>query len=353
MNVMTSIQETCISTNGAQEAFAADLLRIVLRFAQGAQKIEGLVRLSGGASQETWSFSVLYDHAVERMILRRAPVGAQVVDKIDLDTEAAIVCAVEHAGVPSPHVHYVLTPEDGVGRGFFMTYVEGEALGRKIVRDEKFVGIRSRLAFQAGETLAKIHAIDLGKLPALPTITVAEDVTTLYENYRQWSDRRPVFELAFGWIRERMPPTRNPMRLVHGDFRNGNMLIGPGGIAAVLDWELAHIGDPMRDLGWICTAAWRYSEIDKPVGGFGEREDLVAGYQAAGGAKVEPDVLRFWELMGSIRWGVLCMGMGFRAGQSDRPVEMSMIARRASENEIDIMRLLAPRGAGPRGIGSC
>jgi aminoglycoside phosphotransferase (APT) family kinase protein len=291
------------------------------------------------------AFAVLNDHGLDRIILRRAPVGAQIVDKIDLETEAAVLSAAENAGVPSPHVHYVLKPEDELGRGFFMTHVEGEALGRKIVRDEQFAAIRPRLAFRAGETLAKIHAIDLEKLPSLPTITPAEDVATLYENYRQWSAPRPVVELAFRWIRERMPPADNPMRLVHGDFRNGNLLIGPDGIAAVLDWELAHVGDPMRDLGWICTAAWRYSEIDKPVGGFGEREDLVAGYEAAGGAKVQPDVLRFWELMGSIRWGVFCMGMGFRAKQSDRPVEMSMIGRRASENEIDIMRLLAPRDA--------
>ena len=344
MNDKTT-KETGGSIRDSRGAQAADLLRIVRRFDPGARKIERLERLSGGASQEIWSFSVQDDQAAQRMILRRAPVGAQVVDKIDLETEAALIRAAADAGVPSPHVHYVLTSEDGIGSGFFMSHVEGEALGRKIVRDERFAAIRPKLAFQAGRTLAKIHGIAPKKLPPLPSVTPAEDMATLYENYRQWSEPRPVFELAFGWIRERMPVAGNSMGLVHGDFRNGNMLITPDGIAAVLDWELAHIGDPMRDLGWICTAAWRYGEIGKPVGGFGEREDLIAGYEAAGGARVEPDVLRFWELMGSIRWGVLCMGMGFRASQSDRPVEMSMIGRRASENEIDIMRLLAPRGA--------
>lgn len=326
-------------------ALAVDLLRIVRRFEPGAGEIERLERLSGGASQEIWSFSVRDDHAVQRLILRRAPVGAQVVDKIDLDTEAALIRAVADAGVPSPRVHYVLTSEDGIGRGFIMNHVEGEALGRKIVRDEKFAAIRPELAFQAGQTLARIHSIAPEKLPPLSSVTPAGDIATLFEDYRRWSEPRPVFELAFGWIRERLPLVGRSMTLVHGDFRNGNMLIAPDGIAAVLDWELAHIGDPMRDLGWLCTAAWRYGEIDKPVGGFGERADLIAGYEAAGGIRVEPDVLRFWELVGSIRWGVLCMGMGFRARQSDRPVEMSMIGRRASENEIDIMRLLAPRGA--------
>jgi aminoglycoside phosphotransferase (APT) family kinase protein len=324
--------------------FADRLLTAVRRFAPEAQKIEKFVRLSGGASQETWSLTVSRGGGSERMILRRAPVGAQVVEKIGLETEAALMRAAEKAGVPSPHVHYVVAPEDDFGRGFFMSHVEGEALGRRIVRDEAFAAVRPKLARQAGEVVARIHAIDPANLPPLPRITPAEDIRIMFENYRSWSEPRPVFELAFRWLGERMPSEGAQLRLVHGDFRNGNMLIGPNGIAAVLDWELAHIGDPMRDLGWICTGAWRYSVIDKPVGGFGEREDLIAGYEAAGGAKVDPKVLRFWETLGSVRWGVMCVGMGFRAKQSDRPVEMSMIARRTSENEIDLMRLLAPRG---------
>ena len=69
---------------------------------------------------------------------------------------------------------------------------------------------------------------------------------------------------------------------MHGDFRHGNLIIGPDGVRAVLDWELAHTGDPMEDLGWICVNSWRFGEIDKPVGGFGTREELFAGYEAAG-----------------------------------------------------------------------
>jgi aminoglycoside phosphotransferase (APT) family kinase protein len=234
---------------------------------------------------------------------------------------------------------------DDFGRGVFMSHVDGEALGRKIVRDEQLASVRPRLARQAGEILARIHAIDPAGLPPLPQVTPARDLDALYTTYRTRSDPRPVFELAFRWLRDRMPSDNARPRLVHGDFRNGNLLIDPNGVTAVLDWELAHLGDPMRDLGWICTGAWRFSVIDKPVGGFGAREDLIAGYEAAGGAKVDLEVLRFWETFGSLRWGVMCIGMEVRAKQSDRPVELSMIARRTSENEIDLLRLLAPRGA--------
>ncbi len=325
-------------------SFADRMLAVVRRFAPDVERLDKVTRLSGGASQETWSLVPVRGGKPERMILRRQPSGVPIVEKIGLETEAALMQAAERAGVPSPHVHYVIAPDDDFGRGFFMSHVDGEALGRKIVRDDQFAAIRPKLARQAGEILARIHAIDPSGLPELPYVTPAEEVATMFDNYRRWSEPRPVFELAFRWVKDRMPPEGATPRLVHGDFRNGNMMVKPDGVSAVLDWELAHVGDPMRDLGWICTAAWRYSVIDKPVGGFGEREDLMAGYEAAGGGRVDPEVLRFWETLGSVRWGVMCIGMGFRARQSDRPVELSMIGRRTSENEIDILRLIAPRG---------
>ncbi len=326
-------------------SFANRMFAVVRRFAPDVDRLDKVVRLSGGASQETWSLVAMRGGKPERMILRRQPAGVPIVEKIGLETESALMQAAEKAGVPSPHVFYTIAPDDDFGRGFFMSHVDGEALGRKIVRDEQFAEIRPRLAFLAGEVLARIHTIDAAQFPELPRIAPAEETATMYENYRRWSQPRPVFELAFRWLKQHMPPQAATPRLVHGDFRNGNMLVAPNRIAAVLDWELAHVGDPMRDLGWICTAAWRYSVIDKPVGGFGEREDLMAGYEAGGGGRVDPDTLKFWETMGSVRWGVMCMGMGFRATQSDRPVELSMIGRRTSENEIDLLRLLAPRGA--------
>src|SRR5699024_1062018 len=127
-------------------------------------------------------------------------------------------------------------------------------------------------------------------------------------------------------------------------FRNGNLLVNEDGLCAVLDWELAHMGDPMEDLGWICVNSWRYGNIDKPVGGFGEREDLFAGYESAGG-RVCPERVRFWEILGSLKWGIMCEGMAhtYLSG-TERNIEKLAIGRRASEAEIDLLRLLAPRG---------
>ena len=131
---------------------------------------------------------------------------------------------------------------------------------------------------------------------------------------------------------------------MHGDFRHGNLIIGPDGVRAVLDWELAHLGDPMEDLGWICVNSWRFGEIDKPVGGFGSREELFAGYEAAG-RRVDPGRVKFWEVMGTLRWGVMCCGMmqRFRIGP-DHSMERAMIGRRSSETEIDLLRLAGAAG---------
>jgi aminoglycoside phosphotransferase (APT) family kinase protein len=130
-------------------------------------------------------------------------------------------------------------------------------------------------------------------------------------------------------------------------MRNGNIVVGPEGLRAVLDWEVVHIGDPMEDLAWICVTSWRFGEIDRPVGGFGSREALFNGYQSAGGRAVDPDRVRFWETLGVLRWGLSCALMAREFQQGDRSVERAAIGRRASETEIDLMAMLAPRGGRP------
>ena len=132
---------------------------------------------------------------------------------------------------------------------------------------------------------------------------------------------------------------------LHGDFRHGNLLIGPDRVRGVLDWEISHLGDPMEDLGWICVNSWRFGEIDKPVGGFGSREELFEGYEAAGGDPVDPQRVRTWEVLGTLKWGIMCMTMyQIFASGGDPSVERAAIGRRSSETEIDLLALLMEQG---------
>ena len=309
----------------------------------GGDGITGLARLTAGASQEIWRFAVTTKAGGEiPLIMRRAPGGDRVSETaVGLETEAALIEAAAAAGAPVPSIAWVLTPEDGMGRGFIMGLVEGETLGGRIARGEAFAHARTVLARQCGEAIARIHQIDPDAFPNLKRVTPLEFVTQYHEAYQATAWPRPVFDLAFRWLLDRCPPPPEHPRLVHGDFRNGNIMVGEDGLRAVLDWELAHVADPMEDLGWICANSWRFGVENKPVGGFGAREDLWAGYEAAGGEKVDKDRARFWEVFGSLRWGVMCSGMPTSFRTVDPTVERAVIARRTSETEIDLLRLLA------------
>ena len=165
----------------------------------------------------------------------------------------------------------------------------------------------------------------------------------LFTTYETIGWPNPVFALALRWLQQHRPKDPDSLSLVHGDFRHGNLMIGPDGLVGVLDWELAHLGDPMEDLAWLCVPSWRFGEIENPVGGFGQREALFAAYEAAGGQTVDPARVRFWEVLGTLQWGLMCSGMAevFRSG-ADPSVERAMIGRRASEVEIDLLDYLAP-----------
>lgn len=323
----------------------AELGRCVASWYPGATGVAGAEKLSGGASQETWSFDIVHPGGDIGAILRRSPqgYGASPSRAAGLDAEAVLMQLAHDAGLPSPRVMHVLQPADGLGTGFIMARIAGETIARKILRDEQFAKARPLLARQLGEVAAGIHRLDAAKLPELRRMSAAKEIADLDREYRSFNWPRPVFELALRWLRERDPGPPDEMTLVHGDFRHGNLIIGSDGLRAVLDWELAHLGDPMEDLGWVCVNSWRFGEIDKPVGGFGSREELFAGYEAAG-RRVDPGRVMFWEVMGTLRWGVMCCGMmqRFRSGP-DHSMERAMIGRRSSETEIDLLRLLAPR----------
>jgi len=310
-----------------------------LEKALGGQ-VERLTRLSGGASQETWSFDATKDGKTEPFILRRSPGGGERAttgsSAVALETEAVVIEAARAAGVKAPRVRYVLKQEDGAGHGYVMERLSGETIARKILRDAEFDAVRPRLARQCGEILARIHAVDPAPLRAvLPVVDGPSQLRRYRDLYDAYDYPHPMFEYAFKWLEPRMAQAKR-QTLVHGDFRHGNLMISPHGVEAALDWELTHIGDPLEDIGWICTNSWRFGAADKVVGGFGDLDDLLDGY---GDPDVSIDDVRTWIVYGSLKWGVMCMSMyqGFR---HDGSVERATIGRRASETEIDLVNLI-------------
>ena len=290
-------------------------------------KVEGLRRLSGGASRETWSFDLHRDGTVDELILRRDPPGAP---KGGMAKEAALLTAVHTVGVPVPEVI------DSDDSSIVMRRIEGETIPRRILRDEEYATARPLLAKQCGEILARLHTLPADVVPGLEQNDQVQQWRTMLDGLGQ---PHPAFELALRWLDGNRPPER-PAVLVHGDFRNGNLMVGPEGVRAVLDWELAHAGDPMEDLGWLCVKAWRFG-IAPPVGGFGSYDDLCDAYEAAGGAAVDRDALRWWEVLGTLKWGIMCiLQANTHISGMIRSVELAAIGRRVCENEWDLLEVL-------------
>jgi len=331
----------------------------------GPATIEHLVRLSGGASRETWSFDVVgADGKRRELILRRDPGdtgsagpegwrGGKTAYSLDRETEAELQRVVFEAGGPVARVHFSLPAEHSLGGCYVMDRIAGEVLAPRILRDDAFANARATMARQCGEILAGLHAIDTARLPAGLTRMPVRALLAYYRDlldgisdfYRDGTsvarpEYHPAFELAFRWLEQHCPDDA-PAGLVHGDFRNGNFVVGPEGIRAVLDWELGHIGDGMEDLGWLCVRAWRFGQHQHPVGGFGRREDLFAGYEAAGGRAVDPKAVHFWEVFGTLKWGIVCMFQAYKhlSGLIDSFEHMA-IGRRACENELDLLQLI-------------
>ena len=288
--------------------------------------VEGLSRLSGGASRETWALT-----AGGRDLVLRSGAGT---GGVALAVEAEAMTAAAEAGVPVPEV-------DGTGEldgrpYLLMTRVDGETIPRRILRDPALT--RPGLAAELGGLLARLHSVPLAEVPHVAT--ERDPLAGLHEAYLA-GGRVPPPGLALG-LRELADSRPEPAgeALVHGDFRMGNLMIGPDGVRAVLDWELVHRGDPVEDLGWLCAKVWRFGSAH-PAGGLGSREELLDGYAAVAGWRPSAAQLHWWELHATVRWGLMCAVMADRHLSGAEPsVELAAIGRRAAEQEFDVLLAL-------------
>ncbi|MFZ5778626.1 MAG: phosphotransferase family protein [Pseudomonadota bacterium] len=335
---------TVHSTSEADRVAAALASSAARHFGMPAA-IERLARESGGASRQTWSFDAVTGGQRHALILRRDPPTVGKADRpatgLDRATEYRVLAAAYRAGVRAPEVLFELTADDGLGEGFVMRRIGGTAIARKLLRDPPYATARGRITAQLGAILARLHDVPVKSLPPLAHREAAEQVANLRQAIDTLGRALPVFELALSWLDRRKPPPAGRPRLVHGDYRTGNYLADETGVTAILDWEGAHLGDPVEDLGWLCVKSWRFGAVDRPAGGFGSRETLWSAYESAGGAKVDPARAHWWEVFGTVRWGIICHQQAWRhLSGSVKSMELASIGRRAVETEVDLLQLL-------------
>ena len=313
-------------------------------------EIKGLRRLTGGASREIWSLDAVVereDGSTEaRPLVMRCDPGRGP-KSLERSVEYLILKAAHERGVAVPDVPFL--GDDSLGTPFFlMERVEGETIPRRLLRDDVYAEARAVMTGQLGAMLARIHRIpieeyglDVLPAPALGRPPAEEELNRFEQAYRIIAvEPHPAFELAFRWLRERLPHGSERV-LVHGDYRMGNVIFGPEGVRAILDWELAHIGDPMEDLGWISVRSWRFGNDHLPVGGVGTREEFFRAYEEAGGFPVDEERVRFWEAFGNLRWGIICLSQARTYFDGHSPsVDLASIGRRTAETEWELLELM-------------
>lgn len=327
------------------EPDATEALLELLRAKANVTTINGVDQLTGGASRQTYAVSAVDDEGPVQFVLQRE-ISPEPRLANGMADEADLVRAARAAGVPAPTV--VGTNRDGaqpLGNSFFITrQVPGETIARRILRDDRFEAARRALPAQLGAALAALHT---GVDPAdVGWLEVTDQVARYREVVEELDLVSPTFELGFRWLEANRPdPSTEHHTVVHGDFRLGNLIIDEDGLAAVIDWELGHLGDPMEDLGWLCVRAWRFGG-SQPVAGVGRYEQLFEAYEGASGRSVDPEAVRWWETLGTLKWGIMCGTQANRHLAGEVPsVELVSIGPRVAEQEYDVLRLIHPGSA--------
>jgi len=289
------------------------------------------VLLAGGASKEAWSV----DAGGERLLVRRAAGSTIHRHTLSLADEFATIEAAFEAGVKVPRPYGYLPDLEG-REAFVMERLDGDTIGRRIVRKDELAAARAVLPVQMADELAKIHAIPPARVPFLAEAQLERMIDELDEV----GEPHPAIELGLWWLRENRPPARTPV-VTHGDYRIGNLVVREDGLGGVLDWEFAHLDDPVRDMAFALVRAWRFGVPEKRLGGVGPVEPYLERYNDLTGFDVQPFELDYWELAGNVGWAIGCLTQMQRhlTGQ-DRSVELATLGRLGAEVEYEIVNLL-------------
>jgi aminoglycoside phosphotransferase (APT) family kinase protein len=338
-----------------EQADAPQRIAAFVSEASGEARVraENLVRLAGGSSKQVWAVDVTLGGETLALALRinpnpAAPGEGFAAQSGGFEGEFRLLQAMHRRGAPVPKVYWTCLERDLLGGPFYlMDRIEGETIPRRILRSDALLDGRAKLPEQLGRAIARIHAADLvaDELEWLPGPPAGQSspqsqVAQIRAGIDLHPEPLPATELAFRFLEQNMPDERD-RTLVHGDFRMGNIIVGAEGLRAVLDWELAHVGDPHEDLAWMCTKTWRFGQVDQPVGGVGQREPFYRAYEAESGRKLDRAALRYWELLCSAK--VVCVWIlqvrAYLTG-TNPSVEQAAIGRRIAETELDLLELI-------------
>ncbi len=258
-----------------------------------------------GGSNRTLLFDLVDGTARRRLVFRQETYRLPYSPFIEPHLQYQLLTLAARHEVPVPAPIFEFTPEDELDRGYVVARVDGETLPRRLLTDPRFTVARANFPAEAGVILARLHRIPLVEAAFLADTPESRDpIAAQLERLDHYGEAHPAVELAVRWL-VRHAPAGQRRCLLHGDFRTGNLMMDEQGIRALLDWECAHLGDPMEEFGWLCLRSWRFGMLDRPAGGMCAREPLYAAYAAASGQAVDAQAVHWWEVFGFVRWIVL------------------------------------------------
>ena len=313
------------------EETANSIKRLMLHAMPGARDIvlTGLVRAAGGLSRENWAFDAAWTdadgaHALPLMLMRDA---SGTLLNTERAREFAVLKALEATPVPAPAVHWIDAQGEFLGAPSVVMQRVAGSCDYMVLNGARPLEARMALARGFIELMAQIHAVDwraLGLDASLGTPDTAQNKSPAQSELAHWEaeyrrvqlEAHPELDYVLAWLRRAAPATEKIV-LVHGDFKPGNALILGEQITAKLDWETAHLGDPLEDLGWV-TNPVRKREHQIP--GHWERRQIVDAYSALTGRSVSEAALTWWNVLACWKLAVIQLTAvsEFVAGRYDR-----------------------------------
>lgn len=274
------------------------------RYGQSADISNVDVAVLGG-SNRTLLFDLNVSSSTRRLVFRQETYRAATSPFLAPHDQFKLLEVAHRHGLLVPEPIFEMDAEDNLGRGFVMGYIEGDSLPKVLLNNPIYAPARKRFAGQTGEILAQLHNIDIHEADFLAnTADSIDPLSAQIARYDSYGEYHPAVDIGIRWLEKHRPPPGGKS-IVHGDYRNGNLILGPEGIRAVLDWECSHLGSPVEDIAWVCLRSWRYGKFEKAVGGMGLRTELYQAYQSNGGQALDSEEVHWWEVLGLLRWAVL------------------------------------------------
>lgn len=311
-------------------------------------KITGAQSLAGGASRDSWAFSAEFSDGTQgQFVLRRDLPTTMNESALTRAQEFVLLHAAQAHGIKCPRVRWACEDPGPLGMPFFiMDYVTGISIGRRVITSPELESARSALPVQLAEQLALIHTLnwnteDLGFL-ARPQSNYPsrEGVHEVYRLLDRLDAAVPALEYALRWC-DLNAPAASRITFVHGDYRVGNLLVDADGLAAVIDWEFAHVGDPCEELGYLCLRDWRFGNDSLRVGGLSKRETFLQAYEGFSNTQIDRHSVDWWEVFGNVRWAAICLNQAERhLSGRESSVELASLGRRSLDMQAEALSLI-------------